>query len=144
MKLPQPRPGLVIRYGFLWSPEAHRGATEASKDRPCAIIVSFQRYEEGDARVLVAPITHSPPADASASIPIPPAICRQLGLDSQAQWLRFDELNSFSWPGFDLRPIPGRDTMEYGLLPEHLFQQLRTGILKRQRAGQSKRPVERD
>jgi hypothetical protein len=48
LKLPEPRPGLVIRYGFLWSHEAEAGAEEAAKDRPCAIVVAARRQENGE------------------------------------------------------------------------------------------------
>ncbi len=34
MNLPVPKPGLVIRYSFLWSNEHAAGATEGIKDRP--------------------------------------------------------------------------------------------------------------
>jgi hypothetical protein len=56
-------------------------------------------------------------------------------LDSGRHWLRLDELNRFAWPGFDLRPIPGRPgEYSYGMLPPDLFQRLREGILARQKA----------
>lgn len=135
MSLPTPRPGLVIRYAFLWSHEAEAGADEAAKDRPCAIVVAARRDPSGDIRTVVAPITHTPPKDPSASLPIPPDVCRILGLDGEHQWLRFDELNRFAWPGYDLRPIPGQpDTYDYGMLPRELFERLREGILGLQRA----------
>jgi hypothetical protein len=55
-------------------------------------------------------------------------------LDSGRHWLRLDELNRFAWPGFDLRPIPGSpEKYEYGMLPPALFEQLREGILTRQK-----------
>jgi len=144
VKLPPPRPGLVIRYAFLWSHEARKGAVEAVKERPCAIVVAARKGTNGDVRVIVAPITHQPPADPTASIAVPPEVCRKLGLDSDAQWLRIDELNGFLWPGYDLRPLPGRDTVEYGLLPEALFRDLRMRILERQQSRQSGRPINRD
>ena len=81
MTLPEPRPGLVIRYGFLWSHEASRGALEASKDRPCAIVVAAGRQPSGDIQVVVAPTTHSPPDDVSASLEISADVCRALNLD---------------------------------------------------------------
>lgn len=134
MSLPIPKPGLVIRYGFLWSNEGAKGALEGSKDRPCAIVVAAKRTVSGDIDTIVAPITHQPPQDATASIEIPAAICRRLGLDRGRHWLRVDELNRFAWPGFDLRPIPGsRDKYDYGMLPRGLFHQLREGILRRQK-----------
>jgi hypothetical protein len=135
MKLPAPRPGLVIRFSFLWSNERDAGLDEAAKDRPCAIVVATKRTETGDINTIVASITHSPPEDARDSIEIPQIVCRALGLDHGRHWLRLEELNSFTWPGFDLRPIPGRDEdCVYGMLPPGLFEQLRLGILERQKA----------
>ena len=135
MSFPAPKPGLVIRYSFLWSHEREAGADEAAKDRPCAIVVAATRGSDGDIRVIVAPVTHRPPEDASASIELPPAVCRSLGLDSGRHWLRLDELNRFTWPGYDLRPIPGRaGEIAYGMLPPGLFERLRRGIVTRQRA----------
>lgn len=139
MSLPAPKPGLIIRYGFLWSHERDRGAEEAGKDRPCAIVIAAGRDSRGEVRVILAPITHEPPADAAASLEIPAAVCRLLGLDARWQWLRFDELNRFIWPGFDLRPLPGRPgEYAYGMLPRDLFEALRRGILDRQRAGRGR------
>jgi hypothetical protein len=144
MSLPLPKPGLVIRYSFLWSDEEAEGATEGAKDRPCAIIVATRRDSNGDIDTIVAPITHQPPDDPAASIEIPPATCKGLGLDSGRHWLRFDELNRFAWPGHDLRPIPGQPgKYDYGMLPRGLFQKLRDGILARQKAHKG-RMVSRD
>jgi hypothetical protein len=135
MTLPVPRPGLVIRYGFLWSHEAERGQTEAAKERPCAIIVAVRRTVDGDLRTVVAPITHEPPTDPDASLELPASVSRTLGLDGGRHWLRFDELNGFAWPGFDLRPVPGTDgRFEYGMLPRDLFETVRRAILDRQQA----------
>ncbi len=134
MSFPIPKPGLVIRYSFLWSNEKAKGIVEGSKDRPCAIVVATKRAADGDIDTIVAPITHQPPEDPAASIEIPAATCKSLGLDGGRHWLRLDELNRFAWPGFDLRPIPGSpDKYEYGMLPPGLYQQLREGILTRQK-----------
>src|SRR5688500_16396717 len=135
MSLPIPKPGLVIRYSFLWSNEKAKGAAESAKDRPYAIVVAVRRDPNGEIDTVVAPITHRPPEDSAASIEIPAATCKSLGLDSGRHWLRLDELNRFAWPGFDLRPIPAKPgRYDYGMLPPGLFQQLREGILARQKA----------
>jgi hypothetical protein len=135
MSLPIPKPGLVIRYSFLWRNEKAKGAAEGAKDRPCAIVVATRLNADGDIDTIVAPITHQPPEDPTASIEIPAAACKSLGLDSGRHWLRLDELNRFAWPGFDLRPIPGEQgRYAYGMLPPGLFQRLRNGILARQKA----------
>lgn len=65
---------------------------------------------------------------------IPAAICRSLGFDHGQHWLRFDELNRFLWPGYDLRPRSG-GRYDYGMLPPRLFEQLRSGILQLQPQG---------
>ena len=132
MTIPTPRPGLVIRYAFLWSHERDAGAIEGSKDRPCAIVVALPRDANGHIGTIVAPITHRPPGDIDASLEIPAAVCRSLGPDDGRHWIRFDELNRFFWPGYDLRPRPN-GSYEYGMLPQGLFEQLRQGILARQR-----------
>ena len=144
MKLPLPRPGLVIRYGFLWSHEAQAGAEESAKDRPCAIVVAAPRQQGTEIGVIVAPITREPPDDPSASLEVPAAVCRQLGLKGDRQWLRFDELNRFTWPGFELRVIPGKNRVDYGMLPRDLFEKLKSGILQRQQARRSRPPTGRD
>jgi len=116
MSLPDPVPGLVIRHAFLWSHEAARG-----------------------------PITHSPPDDDSACVEVPALITRDLGLDDDRQWLRFDELNSFDWPGFDLVPLPGNPSrFDYGMLPRSFFETARRAILSRIRAGKRTSALNRD
>lgn len=108
MSIPTPKPGLVIRYSFLWSSERERGSVEGAKDRRCAIVVAVPHGDDEQIRTVVAPITHSPPEeeDPRTSLEIPAAVCRSLGLDGVRHWVRFDELNRFTWPGYDVRPRP--------------------------------------
>ncbi|MEX0645227.1 MAG: hypothetical protein WD076_07950 [Parvularculaceae bacterium] len=145
MSLPEPRPGLVIRYSFLWSHEAAAGAEEAAKDRPCAIVIAAELGAPGEMTVIVAPVTHEAPDDPGASLEVPRAISRRLGFDDGRHWLRFDELNQFVWPGFDLRRVPGRrGAYDYGMLPRGLFERLRRAILERQRSRKASPPTRRD
>lgn len=135
MTFPAPKPGLVIRYSFLWSHEQAAGADEGAKDRPCAIVVAARRRANGDIAVIVAPVTHAQPDNPSDSLEIPPAICRSLGFDGQRHWMRLDELNRFAWPGYDLRTIPGKPgEYVYGMLPQPWFDRLRAAILDRRTA----------
>ena len=144
MTFPAAKPGLVIRYSFLWSHEKDAGAEEGSNDRPCAIVVAAPRKDNGDIAVIVVPVTHARPDDPADSLEIPAAICRSLGLDGQGHWLRLDELNAFAWPGYDLRAIPGKPgEYAYGMLPKPLFEDLRTAILDRQKT-KSQRILRRD
>jgi hypothetical protein len=140
---PPPLPGLVIRYSFLWSHEAKAGASEGRKDRPCAIVVAVPRNQHGDIRVVVVPVTHTAPADPETSLALPQAVRTALGLDPDPSWVRLDELNVFSWPGYDLRVISGTDRIDYGPLPKPLFERIRRGVLALDRARRT-RQVRRD
>ena len=134
MIFPPPLPGQVIRYSFLWSHEVRSGATEGRKDRPCAIVLAVPRDAHGDTRVAVVPITHTPPRTVDIAIELPAAVKTALGLDPEPSWICLDELNAFSWPGYDLRPVPGTNNVAYGSLPKELFEQVRQGVLALNRA----------
>lgn len=140
MAFPTPVPGLVIRYSFLWSHEARAGADEGSKDRPCAVLLSL-RSQSGRDIVTVLPVTHTAPINPDLAVEIPAATKARLGLDSERSWIVLDEANRFSWPGPDLRPVPGGESgaVAYGLLPESLYNLVREKWLAaydRGRAGQ--------
>ena len=126
--LPEPEVGLVISYSYLWKEEEERGLVEGRKDRPCAIVLAIHHPDPEAGRhkqVAVAPITHSSPQDLTAAVEIPLRVKQHLGLDSERSWVILDEVNVFTWPGFDLRPIRrGADRIDYGLLPPKLFDQL--------------------
>ena len=78
------------------------------------------------------------------AIELPAAVSRALGLDGGRHWLKADELNRFTWPGYDLRPIPGRKgDHAYGMLPLPIFEALRSKILARRQAGKG-RSLDRD
>ena len=107
MSLPAPRPGLVIRYSYLWAREAEDGRDEGVKDRPCAIVLVV--LDERDRqRVQVLPVTHSPPDDPRDALEIPQPVKARLGLDHERSWIVLTELNEFIWPGPDLHFLPGR------------------------------------
>ena len=114
MSLPAPRPGLVIRYAYLWDAEARQGREEGVKDRPCAIVLAVLR-EGRHPIVRVLPITHSAPRDSADGLEIPTATKERLGLDSERSWVILSEANDFIWPGPDLRPVPGADPATGGL-----------------------------
>jgi hypothetical protein len=125
MGLPKPESGLVISYSYLWREEAAAGQVEGRKNRPCAIVLVARRNEGGAATVTVAPITHTPPHDPSVAVEIPPAVKRHLRLDGERSWIILDDFNVFSWPGFDLVPVPcTKGKYEYGLLPPGLFRMI--------------------
>ncbi len=140
MTLPDPEPGLVISYAYLWHHEHAAGREEGLKHRPCVIVLSVSRDPGGTTRVLVAPITHARPADPEIGIEIPARVKHHLGLDSQPSWVIVDELNEFAWPGFDLRPVPGdARRVAFGFLPPRLFADIVAGISSVWRRGVGRR-----
>ena len=48
-----PKPGLVIRYSYLWHQESQSGQEEGVKDRPCAVVIALED-DENRTRVLRA------------------------------------------------------------------------------------------
>ena len=123
--LPEPRPGLVIGYSYLWEAEFRAGREEGRKDRPCAVVIAT-RTEDGDVVATVAAITHSEPAGPRDGIELPPELKTSLRLDASRSWLICAELNRFVWPGPDLRPISRNTPGEfvYGTLRPSFMRQV--------------------
>lgn len=130
MPFPDPVPGLVIRYSYLWASEHAHGQEEGVKDRPCAVILVTED-DAGERVVTVLPVTHSIPADPKLAVEIPAMVKRRLGLDDDRSWVVLTEANRFIWPGPDLRPMTPGDPMSvaYGPLPYALFEQIRLKFL---------------
>lgn len=140
MALPDPEPGLVIRYAFLWGREAARGQEEGGKDRPCAVVLTAKREGE-QTRVVVAPITHTPPDKDTSAVEIPAATKQRLGLDHERSWIITSEVNVFHWPGPDLRPVPrGRPSDEpmyaYGMLGPKTLTAMVQGVIEQRQTRQ--------
>lgn len=141
MPLPKPVSGLVIRYGYLWYREHLEGREEGQKDRPCAIVAAVRADEVGNSRVLVLPITHSPPDHRSLAVEIPAKVKQRLQLDDAPSWVVLSEWNEFVWPGPDLRRLPNADdaSVAYGMLPPALFASIRDRFLALVNSGTSDR-----
>ena len=122
--IPDPEPGLVVNYAYLWRREAARGRDEGSKYRPAVVVLTVEDEDDGSKTVLVVPVTHSPPSDPHLAFELPVETKRRLGVDAARSWIVVSEVNRFEWPGPDLRPVaPGR--WAYGLLPARLFRSVR-------------------
>jgi hypothetical protein len=135
VSLPDPVPGLAIRYSCLWKTEYGRGQEEGVKDRPCPVIL-VSVDDGGDRVVTVLPISHAPPADPELAVELPAATKRRLGLDAERSWVVLAEANRFLWPGPDLRPARPGDaaSVAYGLLPFGLFETIRQQFIAAIRA----------
>lgn len=141
MPLPLPEPGLIIRYAYLWRSEAFQGEEEGRKDRPCAVVLAREITETGEILALVAPITHTPPEEDTSALEIPARVKQRLGLDETPSWIITRELNSFSWPGPDIRPIArgeGLAKFVYGHLPQKLTDEMIRRVVANVRSGEIK------
>ena len=126
MTFPTPVAGMVVRYAYLWRSEHQQGIEEGTKNRPCAVLLAVTD-DVGDRKVIVLPITHTPPRDPMLAVEIPAATKRRLGLDDERSWIVIAEANRFTWPGPDLRPRKSGDAASavYGELPADLFRKVR-------------------
>ncbi|MCY3829020.1 MAG: hypothetical protein OXF89_07785 [Rhodospirillaceae bacterium] len=140
MALPDPEPGLVVRYDYLWTHEAAAGRDQG-KTRPACLVAATDpsvrpRY------VVLLPITHTPPAGDTVGIAIPARVGQALGLDDTPGWVIVSEHNIDEWPNGGLSPLPSRPgTYRYGFIPPGLFAQIKARFLElaRARKGQSVR-----
>ena len=140
MSLPPPDRGTVLRYGYLWADEKTAGREEGRKDRPALVLALSVREQDGAARVLVLPITHSSRRDPLDAVAIPSDVKRRIGLDDTPAWIVTTEANTFTWPGPDLRPVPGRRprTVAYGRIPNSLLRQVARSFLANRERQQSR------
>jgi hypothetical protein len=127
--LPEPKPGLVIRYDYLWNREAAAGRDQG-KDRP-ACLVAASDPSTNPRFVVILPITHSAPTDDTIAIAIPPRVRQMLGFDDEPCWVIISEHNIDEWPNGGLQPLPRRaGEFSYGFIPPSLFAQIKTKFLE--------------
>lgn len=136
MALLDPKPGLVVRYDYLWSREAATGRQQG-KDRPTCLVAATDSSTK-PRYVVLLPITHSPPDDATIGIEIPAKVKQAIGLDDAPSWVIVSEYNVDEWPNAGLTPIPGRPgTFSYGFIPPGLFAQIKSRFLSLARQSKS-------
>lgn len=136
MGLPEPRPGLVFRYDYLWAREASAGR-DHSKDRPACLVAASDPSVAPHFVVILA-ITHAAPRAGTVGIEIPSAVRNALGLDDAPAWVIVSEYNVDSWPNGGLASIPGRaGVFSYGFLPPGLFGHIKTAFLALAKEGRS-------
>lgn len=137
MRLPEPEPGLVIRYDYLWTREAETGR-KTGEERPACLVAALDNGT--DPRfVVILPITHTPPKGATKGVEIPARVCARLGLDEDRSWVIVSEFNVDDWPNAGLAPIRGKAArFAYGFLPPGLFASVKAGFLACREGGRAK------
>lgn len=143
MAIPDPEPGLVINYAYLWHHEHFVGHEEGRKDRPSVIVLSVDSPGTDGTLVMVLPITHSEPP-AGEGVEIPQAIKHNLGLDDERSWIVISEGNEFFWPGYDLRKRRKDNSYTYGFLPPRFFDRLVKAFVAWHETHSQDRVVSRD
>jgi hypothetical protein len=127
--LPEPKPGLVVRYDYLWTHEAAAGRDQG-KDRPACLVAAT----DGSVRpryVVLLPITHTPPAGNTVGVEIALKVKQALGLDDERSWVIVSEHNIDEWPNAGLLPVPGDPgSFAYGFIPPGLFKQIKARFLE--------------
>lgn len=136
MALPDPKPGLVIRYDYLWTREAAAGRQQG-KDRPICLVAASDSTT-APRFVVILPITHAAPIGDTVAIEIPHRVCQALGLDDGRHWIVISDHNVDEWPNAGLAPVPGRpEAFRYGFIPPGLFAQVKTRFLELSAQGTS-------
>jgi hypothetical protein len=138
MALPEPKPGLIIRYDYLWRQEAAVGRDQG-KDRPTCLVAASD-FASTPRFVVLLPITHTAPIGDTIGIEIPPRVRQAIGLDDKPTWVIVSEHNVDERPNGGLTPIPGRPGIYgYGFVPPGLFAQIRAKFLELSEQGRADR-----
>ena len=96
---------------------------ECFLEQPRRFITALRVDDAVDTRVLVLPITHTPPEHERVAVALPPKVKQRLQLNKDRSWVGLSEWNQFVWPGPDLRQLPNSDDsfVAYDMLPPGLF-----------------------
>jgi hypothetical protein len=124
-----PQPTDVLSYVYLWAREAEAGRDEGSKERPVVVVLATRQQPQG-VEVLVVPVTTQAPRAGTVAVEIPERVRAHLGLGESRSWIIADELNRFTWPGPDIRPVRGAGELSpfHGKIPGRLYEQLRAKL----------------
>ncbi|MGQ0565782.1 MAG: hypothetical protein ACT4OK_12020 [Gemmobacter sp.] len=94
--MPDPRPGDIWRYPYLWDRQARQGETEGRKDRPAAIVAAVHDAQ-GTLYLALLAITTKPPGEGRIALPIPQTEAHRSFGDT------YENLRHISLPRYDSR-----------------------------------------
>jgi hypothetical protein len=136
VSLPQARPGLVIRYDYLWTREAAAGRWHSERSPPCLIAATDREVEPRF--VVILALVLSRPSRDSIGVEIPVRV--REALDDAPRWVIVSEHNVDAWPNTGLAHIPGRPGIyAHGFIPPGLFAQVKGRFLELYTKGGSAR-----
>lgn len=126
-----PKVGHVLRYVYLFAEEQKAGRDEGVKERFVVVVaVDGKRYS-------VAAITTKGEGRANA-LPLPGLVASAAGVSANSSVV-VDEINIFTWPGFDIRPLMKAKGYIAGRFPPGFTDTVQSAILK-----QNRHTIERD
>ncbi len=116
-----PKVGHVLRYVYLFANEQKAGRDEGVKERFVVVIaIDGKRYS-------VAAITTKGEGRANA-LPLPAPVATAGGVAPNSSVVT-DEINIFTWPGFDIRPLMKGKGFVAGRFPPAFTNSLQSAIL---------------
>lgn len=139
-RIPDPVPGLIFRYGYLWLEEFEKKRIDPSKDRPACILMRVvgkaspglrttgaSAIAPGD--VIIFPITTRRPPRNAVAVELSVDDKRLCRLDPEVpSWLVVSEFNADSWPNADISLVPGTNQFAYGFAPPGLMHRIRRSL----------------
>jgi hypothetical protein len=134
MPLPEPRLGLVVRYGFVWAAPDRKTPVDSGKDRPCLIVGLRSSAEPAlkgriVTRATYLPMSRTPPRAGEGSLAIPARVAEHLGLANGRSFIYTTYAVEDDWP-LDIAPLSGEpDRFHYGFIPPRLFTAVTTDFL---------------
>jgi hypothetical protein len=145
-QIPEPIPGLIFRYGYVWLEDCRKGRTDPSKDRPACIIARIAQQADRSLKivddvavqpgdVIILPITTKPPGRGQVAVELTADEKRLCRLNPDfPSWLIVSEFNADIWPNADLSLIPGTSRIDYGIARPGLIRRIGQSFLGARRA----------
>ncbi|HEX3442716.1 MAG TPA: hypothetical protein VHT93_20450 [Pseudolabrys sp.] len=142
--IPEPTPGLIFRYGYVWLEEYRNGKVDPSKDRPACIVarvaqgsssfkVADTTIAPGD--VIILPITTKPPRAGIFAVELTADEKRLCRLNPDyPSWVIVSEFNADTWPNADLRLIQETNRFDYGMARPGLLRRIGEKFTEARRA----------
>jgi hypothetical protein len=119
----EPETGEIFTYCYLFGREEDKGQIEGIKDRPVVVIAKRGK------RYIVAAVT-TKGDNRPGAIPVPDDVASSAHLVPGSSVL-VSEVNTFTWPGFDIRPLAKSNSYVTGRLTPGFFLKIANEIKAR-------------